>query len=136
MASLAGSCHCGAIRIQFETQKPLEPRACQCTFCRRHGARSVSDPDGAATLTRECEPIRYRFGAHTADFLICPRCGIYMGAMAELDGCLFVTLNLNTFDDPHPELEGIPVCYDGESAEAKAERRRVRWTPLTIVEVL
>ena len=133
MASLTGSCHCGAIRLLFETEKPLEPRSCQCGFCRRHGARSVSDPDGAAALTLACQPIRYRFGAHAADYLICPRCGIYMGAMAELDGQFFVTLNLNVFDDAHPELEAEPVSYDGESVEAKVARRRARWTPLTIV---
>ena len=129
---LEGGCHCGAIRTLFETGKPLAPRACQCGFCRRHGARSVSDPDGAATMTLGCEPVRYRFGAHTADFLICPRCGIYVGAMAELDGQNFVVLNLNAFDDPRLELEAEPVSYDGESPETKAARRRARWTPLKI----
>jgi hypothetical protein len=128
-----GGCHCGAIRILFETGGPLSPRACQCTFCRRHGARSVSDPDGAATLTLSGEPIRYRFGAHAADYLICPRCGIYVGATAELDGRAFVTLNLNAFDDPRLDLEADPVSYDGESVETKAGRRRARWTPLAIV---
>jgi hypothetical protein len=134
VASLTGSCHCGAIRISFETGKPLEPRACQCGFCRRHGARSVSDPNGAATVvTPASEPIRYRFGAHTADYLICARCGVYIGAMAELEGGLFVTLNLNAFHDPRLDLEAEPVSYEGESVETKGARRRARWTPLTIV---
>lgn len=128
-----GGCHCGAIRIRFESDRPLAPRACQCGFCRRHGARSVSDPDGAATLTFEGEPILYRFGSRSADFLICRRCGAYAGAMAELEGALFVTLTLNLFDDPHPDLQAEPVSYDGESAERKKERRRARWTPLAIV---
>ncbi len=127
-----GSCHCGAVRILFETEKPLAPRACQCSFCRRHGARSVSDPDGAVALTLSVEPIRYRFGAHTADYLICPRCGIYVGAMTELEDRLFVTLNLNAFDDPRLELEGEPVSYTGESPDTKAARRRERWTPLAV----
>lgn len=128
-----GSCHCGAIRILFETEKPLAPRACQCSFCRKHGARSVSDPDGAATLTLACDPIRYRFGGHTADYLICPRCGIYVGATAELEGGLFVTLNLNAFDDPRLDLDAVPVSYDGESAEAKAARRCKSWTRLRML---
>jgi hypothetical protein len=127
---LSGRCHCGAIRILFETEKPLAPRACQCSFCRRHGARSVSDPEGSATLTWSEEPILYRFASRAADYVICSRCGIYVGAMAEIDGRRLVTLNLNAFDDPHPELEAEPVSYDGESAERKAERRSERWTPL------
>jgi hypothetical protein len=127
-----GRCHCGAIRIQFESGKPFAPRACQCGFCRRHGARSVSDPDGAATLTLAAEPLRYRFASGSADYLICPRCGIYVGAMARIEGRDLVTLNLNAFDDPRPELAAAPVSYDGESAATKTERRRERWTPLTL----
>ena len=49
----------------FETGKPLASRACQCGFCRRHAARSVSDPGGSAILTVSVDPIRYRFGART-----------------------------------------------------------------------
>src|SRR5687768_768077 len=128
-----GRCHCGAIRILFETDKPLAPRACQCGFCRRHDARSVSDPDGTATLTLSLEPTRYRFASRSADYLICPRCGIYVGATAAIGGRDLITLNLNAFDDPRPDLEGAPVSYDGESAATKAERRRARWTPLRLV---
>ena len=94
----------------------------------------VSDPEGSAELTLGPEVRRYRFGTATTDFLFCGRCGIYVGAMQELDGRAFATLNLNAFDDPHPELEAVPVSYDGEDAEAKAERRRSNWTPARLVE--
>jgi hypothetical protein len=125
-----GSCHCGAVGIVFETGGPLSPRACQCGFCRRHGARSVSDPDGKAILSFSEEPILYRFGAATADFILCRRCGAYVGATMGQEGEAFATLNLNAFDDPHPELDAVPVRYNGESAEARLARRRERWTPL------
>ena len=128
-----GGCHCGAVRIAFETGGPLAPRACQCSFCRRHAARSVSDPEGSGTLTLAIEPVRYRFASRSADYLICPRCGIYVGAMAELDGRSLITLNLSAFDDPRQDLEGTPVSYDGESEETKAARRLGRWTPVTLV---
>jgi hypothetical protein len=122
-----GRCHCGAIRFAFETHAPFAPRACQCSFCRRHGARTVSDPEGAAVLSPET--IRYRFGSKVTDFLICGRCGVYVGALAGLDGRLYVTLNLNAFDDPRPDLKAAPVSYDGEGVATKADRRRARWTP-------
>jgi len=127
-----GHCHCQAIGLAFETERPLAPRACQCGFCRRHGARTVSDPGGLATLSLGPETIRYRFGTGTTDFLICGRCGVYVGATADIAGALFATLNLNAFDDPRLDLAAEPVCYEGESAEAKAERRRRNWTPALI----
>lgn len=127
-----GGCHCGAIRFEFESDRPLAPRACQCAFCRKHGARTLSDPEGAATLDLGPEAVRYRFASKAADYLSCGRCGVYLGAVAELDGGTFATLNLNAFDDPRPELAAEPVCYDGESAEAKAARRRGRWTPAIV----
>ena len=125
-----GQCHCGAIRVAFETEQPLAPRACQCSFCRKHGARNVTDPDGSAVIILDGEPIRYRFGTGTTDFLICGRCGVYLGATAEIDGGTYVTLNLNAFDDPRLDLAAQPVSYGGEGAAAKVDRRRERWTPV------
>ncbi|HEV2747340.1 MAG TPA: hypothetical protein VGW34_08595 [Allosphingosinicella sp.] len=92
----------------------------------------MSDPEGAAILTFGIEPLAYRFASKAATYLICPRCGVYVGAVAEIEGATFATLNLNVFDDPHLELEAAPVSYEGESAEAKARRRRERWTPARI----
>jgi hypothetical protein len=126
----AGGCHCGAIRIEFTTGRPLAPRACQCSFCRRHGARSVSDPDGAATIACAVQPIAYRFASRAADYLICPVCGVYLGAVTGPPDARLATLNLNAFDDPRPDLGAEPVSYDGESVERKAGRRRQRWTPV------
>ncbi len=125
-----GGCHCGALRFAFDSAKPLSPRACQCGFCRRHGARTVTDPDGAASLELPADTIRYRFGSGVTEFLICGRCGVYVGALALVDGRNFATLNLNAFEDPRPDLPAAPISYQGESVEARAERRRARWTPV------
>lgn len=128
-----GRCHCGAIRIAFETPRPIAPRACQCSFCRKHGARTVSDPEGHAEVILPDDAIRYHFAAKAADYLLCNRCGAYVGAVAEIGGAHFATLNLNAFDDPHADCAAEPVSYDGESERAKAERRRRRWTPARLV---
>lgn len=125
-----GRCHCGAIRLEFETDKTLAPRACQCGFCRRHGARTVSDPAGSAMLTLGGEVMRYRFASKAADYVLCATCGVYAGAVTRIEGRTLATLNLNVFDDPRPDFEAVAVSYDGEGVEAKAERRLARWTPL------
>ncbi len=127
-----GRCHCGTIRLAFETERPLAPRACQCSFCRKHGARTVSDPAGSAMLVLGPETLRYRFGEEVTDFLICGRCGAYVGAVAETEGRLYATLNLNVFDEPHLDLAAAPVSYDGEAREGRIARRAARWTPAAI----
>ncbi|HEY5711121.1 MAG TPA: hypothetical protein VIT38_04425 [Allosphingosinicella sp.] len=81
------------------------------------------------SLNLGLEAMRYRFASKVADYILCGRCGVYLGAVAEIGGATFATLNLNVFDDPRPDLVAEPVSYEGESAEAKAARRRARWTP-------
>jgi hypothetical protein len=134
VAPYTGRCHCGALSVEYETAKPLAPRECQCSFCRKHHARSVSDPDGAATITLDGETLRYRFGRGLGDFLICGRCGVYVGVVQGIDGALFAVLNLTAFDDPHDGLAGEPMDYEGETPEQRTARRRARWTPAQVIE--
>ena len=56
---LEGGCHCGRLRVAFTTATALTElplRACQCTFCRRHGALTTSDPAGEVVLSVSEEP--------------------------------------------------------------------------------
>ena len=93
-----GACHCGAIKAWFETSKApgeIQVRACQCSFCRRRGGKTVSDPDGRLRFeAAEGKLHRYRFGTGTADFLICRGCGGYVGVVQDIDGELFGVLNV------------------------------------------
>src|SRR5688572_20768408 len=90
----SGRCHCDAIAFEFHSSKALSPRTCDCSFCRKHGVRSVSDPDGRAII-KVRTPLRYRFGRKTADFLICGECGVYVVAVTVIDGACYAVLNLN-----------------------------------------
>ena len=94
----------------------------------------TSDPEGAATITLGRQAARYRFGAALGDFLICGQCGVYLGALQEIGGQLYAVLNLTAFDDPHEDLPGEAMIYDGETAETRTARRRARWTPARVVE--
>ena len=99
MTQYTGSCHCGAIRIRFESPKrPDEMRVgrCACSFCRRHGARTMGDPAGSVEFRGADKDItRYRFGLGITDYLLCARCGAYVGAVMEDEGRLIATLNVN-----------------------------------------
>jgi hypothetical protein len=51
---IRGSCHCGNITLQLEwTPEPTEipARACNCSFCTKHGGVWTSCPTGALTVT-------------------------------------------------------------------------------------
>jgi hypothetical protein len=129
-----GGCHCGRITARFETAldpATIEVRADQCGFCRRHGAKTVSDPAGRLTLAfREDDVRRHRFGARTADFLICRTCGHYIAAVID-DG--FAVLNVVGADiQPFAARAAVLVDYDDETPEGRIARRRARWTPVTL----
>ncbi len=130
------SCHCGNLSARYECSAStgaLTLRACGCGFCRKHNARTTSDPNGQADIVvRDPAALtRYRFGQHTADFLVCGNCGVYLGALfTDADGAAYATLNANTFANAQalPDMAET-VHYDKESASEKNARRRVRWTP-------
>jgi len=134
-----GSCHCGAVMVAFSTPLPLaEMRLgrCDCSFCRRHGARTMSHPKGNLVI-RAAKGVlsRYRFGLKVTDFLLCATCGVYVAALIEHEGRAYATLNVNLLDardslDPTPPL----FSYDGETAEARLARRLARWTPTQVEE--
>lgn len=136
MGSFAGSCHCGALEFTFETAcapRQWSVRACQCAFCRAHASLSGSDPQGRLEFfEREAGMlVRYRFGQRTADFLICRRCGVYVGATIETPEGRFGIINVRALrevplDLPAPQ----PMDYSGEDVATRTARRTARWTPL------
>ena len=107
-------------------------RACECRFCRGHGARTVSDPHGSVTfrIADASKLQRYRFGLRTADFLVCRACGVYIGSVLTSPRGQFATLNVNTLREPPAAAPAEPVCYDGESPAQRQARRERRWTPV------
>ena len=132
-----GQCHCGAIRGVLHATRPaaeLQVRSCQCGFCTRHGAMTVSDPAGRAVFDIERAALTtYQFGTRTGTSLICARCGMYAGVMLEDGGQVWSVLNVRglaiaQFKDRTPE----PVVYDGETPQARIARRKAKWTPTEI----
>ena len=66
---------------------------CQCSFGRKHDAITTSDPQGAIVVLDGSAIIRYRFASETAEFLICARWGIYIGAQMEEEGRAYAIAN-------------------------------------------
>jgi hypothetical protein len=134
ITKLDGACHCGALRVRFLSTLPvnqIQVRACQCSFCRTHGALSVSDPKGKLIfeVTKPGALVRYRFGLKLSDFLICARCGAYLGVYMEDPGGALGVLNLNVLKERDRFPAPLAMVYEGESANDRLQRRRARWTP-------
>ncbi|RWN32217.1 MAG: aldehyde-activating protein [Mesorhizobium sp.] len=129
-----GGCHCGNIRLEFSTE--LEPpqtevRACQCSFCIRHGSRAVADPNGRLVISvkDQTQLQRYQFGLRTADYLICRQCGVYVAAIARDDARAIVIIN--ALDDRERfNREPVRVDFDAESRAQRQARRRTHWMPV------
>lgn len=139
MTELSGHCHCGAIRVELTTALPVDDlplRACQCSFCRRHGALTTSDPNGCLHIkAAPGSANRYRFGLEITDFLLCAECGVYVAAIMETDGRLTAVLNVPGVDLPgFGGRAAIPMNYDDETPDERVVRRAGRWMPAVFVE--
>lgn len=136
MVAHHGGCHCGNVRWTLRshlTSSELPARACQCSFCRKHGALSTSDSQGEMHFTVQDRNamVRYQFATKTADFLICRKCGVYVGAQMREDARYYAIANLNTIDgDGEFAQRAEPMDYSRENASARRTRRANRWTPV------
>ena len=133
----AGGCHCGALRWEFATGKPLEalvPRACDCDFCSRHRAAWISDPHGTLTLHAGHTALRrYRQGAAQAEFLLCGECGVLVAVIAPgADGRLIGAVNRNAFDARDGFATETVVSPRLLAADAKLARWNDVWMPVEL----
>ncbi len=135
----SGSCHCGAIAVVLDATiapEDMAPRMCGCTFCRKHPAMWFADPAGTLELRCEIEPNRYRFGTKTADFILCPNCGVIVAATCTIEGADYGILNLNCIepirDWPPPPAKSD---FDGEGTGDRLTRRTKNWMPVTLSDI-
>jgi hypothetical protein len=110
----------------------LPVRTCGCRFCCKHGLLTTSDPQGEMDFisTDHTAILHYRFDTETADFLMCGRCGVYVGAQMEEAGRYYAIANLRTLEG-EGELRMVePMDYSRESVSERRTRRASRWTPV------
>jgi len=133
-----GGCHCGRLRVSFTTARApteLPLRACQCTFCRKHGGLTTSDPEGEVVLTADEVPPGgwYRFGTGMTEFWVCPRCGVYVAGYVEAGGQGRAVVNTRALDARAEFTQApAPMDYGQETQEARLQRRMRVWTPARV----
>jgi hypothetical protein len=135
---IEGSCHCGALSLQFDTTRApseLPVRQCGCSFCVRHRPRYTSDPSGHVTIALAAPEAasRYRFGLRLADFLVCRTCGAFVAAYEPgAPGRAVINLNMLANAADFTAAPTVFTAYDSEDAAARSARRAKNWMPATL----
>jgi hypothetical protein len=130
---IRGSCHCGNIRLAIEwpDEAPDIPaRACDCTFCTKHGGVWTSHPRASLTgvIADTSMLSEYAFGTRTAIFHVCTRCGAAPFVTSEIDGRLYAVVNVNVLDDVDASrIRRSPTHFEGEDTTSRLARRERNW---------
>jgi hypothetical protein len=133
-----GRCKCGNIRIEFESEidpKNLPIRACQCSFCIKHGATTATDKSGSVTVQifDRSKVNNYKFSTNTAEYLLCNQCGDYVGAILKFDRKKYSTINLRLFSSFSSLIQkATAVNYEHEAPDERLKRRVENWTPTKV----
>ena len=130
---IRGGCHCGNISFTLEWRpEPSEipARACDCSFCTKHGGVWTSCPAGTLKLSVKdrARVSRYAFGTKTAEFHVCSACGIVPVVTSRIDGREYAVVSVNAFEGVDPALvRKAPVTFEGENQDARLARRTRNW---------
>jgi hypothetical protein len=118
--TVAGGCHCGAVRFEIDVLPAVEVLDCNCSMCAKTGfLHIIVAADRFRLLTDPAALADYRFNTGTARHLFCRTCGIksFYVPRSHPDG---YSVNLRALDD----TSGLDVTitpYDGRNWEAARE---------------
>ena len=118
--TVAGGCHCRAVRFQAEVPVEAEVLDCNCSICAATGFRHLIVPHSDfRLLSGEQALTHYRFGTGAADHLFCSVCGVKSFYQPRSHPEAW-SLNLNALDD----LSGLSISvrhFDGRNWEKARE---------------
>ena len=129
---LSGECHCGNIKLGITLSMPpssFQMRACDCDFCRKHGASFISDVHGSLLITtKDASQLgKYQQGSSAADFLFCKKCGVFVAVTFESGGHLYSAVNCKTVNENVIFGDVITVSPKLLSVSEKADRWKNNW---------
>jgi hypothetical protein len=134
MEAFNGKCYCGNIHLTVTLSRDpsaVNPRACDCDFCQKHGAAYVSDPRGSLDIRikDEGEVGRFQQGSEIAEMLLCRRCGVLVAALFRDVDRLFGTLNVKALDRRADFGTAVPASPKSLAPDEKTGRWRELWFP-------
>ena len=94
-----GSCHCGNVRYQVETDL-AQVIQCNCSICARTGTLLAFVPESSFTLEKgEQNLTDYQFNKQVIHHLFCKTCGIRSFARGTSPNGPMVAINTRCLDD-------------------------------------
>jgi len=107
----------------------IPPRACDCDFCRKHGAAYISDPQGSVRIqVKDAQQLgKYRQGSGIAECLICRNCGVLVGVVYVDNRRLYAGINCKVIDGNPGFAEAVPVSPKTLPDDEKVGRWKDLW---------
>jgi hypothetical protein len=138
--TLRGSCHCGRLGLEFRTRRNLAtiiPRACDCSFCRKHGAAYISDHDASLSISQsEAGALQeYSQGSNTARFVLCRHCGVLVAVVFKHASGVYGAVNAACLDGDADLGQPVTASPQTLSAEEKVSRWLKLWIPDVVLPV-
>ena len=127
MATHRGSCHCGALRFEFEGE--IEgAEVCNCSICTRTGyLHWYAAPESFRLLAGEDAMSDYRFGTGVAHNLFCRTCGVSAFRRARSDPGK-IDVNLRCVENV--DLDALELThFDGQNWEEAMRSKPGRLRP-------
>jgi hypothetical protein len=117
MATHSGSCHCGKIAYDFESDPITGGLSCNCSICQRKGSILHFVPASAFNLKTPREDLStYKFNKQVIAHYFCGTCGVSPFAEATSPkGEQMAAINLRCVDGVDPQKLTIQH-FDGRSA--------------------
>ena len=131
-----GGCHCGQLRVAFSTAldpASIIPRACDCSFCQKHGAAYASDPAGQLSVIMQSSDAlrRYQQGSNTAEFLLCDRRGVLVAVVFEHNARMYGAVNTRSLEEP----TGFGSAVQASPQSLAPGEKIARWSQLWVPDV-
>ena len=130
---IQGSCGCGQWHVKVSVDRSLadlNPRICDCDYCKAHPAAVISDPSmeidlagGRATFDQN--------GDRQAKFYRCEECGDLLAVRCLIGDVLRRTVNSNLFSETYQFGEPIQIQPWLLSGKERLERWGKLWGVLS-----
>jgi hypothetical protein len=106
-----GSCHCGAVRFEADTDLAEGTFRCNCSICFKSRAWLAGVPEASFRLLAGKEKLRdYQFGKKGIHHFFCSACGVRPFSQAPLNGRYAVRVNCLDGVDAK-EFADAPIRY-------------------------
>jgi hypothetical protein len=115
--SFGAACHCGAVSLTVDADRPTKAVECNCSHCSIKGLVLAAVPGEAVTIDRGEESLQtYRFNRKVIDHRFCGECGVQPLSQGKgNEGQPMAMINLRCV--PDIDLKSLEIThFDGASA--------------------